>query len=195
MGARPSDREVVDEVLEGKRERFRVLLERYERYLFSIVSRHVPQEYVEEVAQEAAVQLYLSLPGFKGNTDGEFKGWLASVTVRAAYSFWRERYKKREVTMDSLGEEQKRWVEQATYEESEERFQEMARQEEARQVLYWAMDRLSPEERMVLQLTHLEGHPVKEAARLLGWSTAKAKVRSFRARRKLRGILKGLVEV
>jgi RNA polymerase sigma-70 factor (ECF subfamily) len=43
---------------------------------------------------------------------------------------------------------------------------------------------------MVLELVYLEGYSVKEAANLLGWSTAKVKVRSFRSRKKLHKLIK-----
>jgi len=42
---------------------------------------------------------------------------------------------------------------------------------------------------MVLELVHLEGHSVKEAAKLLGWTAANVKVRAFRARNKLKKLL------
>jgi RNA polymerase sigma-70 factor (ECF subfamily) len=38
----------------------------------------------------------------------------------------------------------------------------------------------------VLTLVHLEGHPVREAANLLGWSVVNVKVRVHRARQALR---------
>ena len=51
------------------------------------------------------------------------------------------------------------------------------------------MDSLSPDDRMVVTLTHLEERSVKETAELTGLSKANVKVRAFRARRKLRDIL------
>jgi RNA polymerase sigma-70 factor, ECF subfamily len=56
-------------------------------------------------------------------------------------------------------------------------------------MLDWAMDRLSPEDRMVVELIYLEGLSGKEAADLLGWSVANVKVRAFRSRNKLRKLL------
>ncbi len=53
----------------------------------------------------------------------------------------------------------------------------------------WALEILSAEDRMVIELVHLEGYSAKEAGRLLGWSTANVKVRSFRSRKKLRRLL------
>jgi len=55
--------------------------------------------------------------------------------------------------------------------------------------LDWALERLPAEDRMVLELVYLEDRSVKEAARLLGWTAANVKVRSFRSRRKLHKLL------
>jgi RNA polymerase sigma-70 factor (ECF subfamily) len=189
MEREPSDAEVVKDVLNGNRERFSILLKRYKRYIFSIVARYVPPEHVEEVAQEAAVQSYLSLSGFRGSEDDEFRGWISKIAVRTAYAFWRERYKKKEMSMDSLREEEQRWMETVMGDISAEEFSRLSQQQEAIQVLDWALNRLSPKERMVLQLTALEEYSVKEAAEILGWSVPNVKVRAMRARRRLRKIL------
>ena len=52
--------------------------------------------------------------------------------------------------------------------------------------LYRVLDRLSPRDRAVITLIHLEERTVAEAADLLGWSQAMVKVQAFRARRKLK---------
>jgi RNA polymerase sigma-70 factor (ECF subfamily) len=66
---------------------------------------------------------------------------------------------------------------------------------EGKEVLHYALERISAEDRMVLSLVHLEGLPVKEAAELLGWSVVKTKVRAHRARREMRKIIAELMEV
>jgi RNA polymerase sigma-70 factor (ECF subfamily) len=58
--------------------------------------------------------------------------------------------------------------------------------------LQWALGRLSPENRLVVTLVHLDGHSIREAAALLGWSMINVKVRAHRARRALRNILEEL---
>ena len=62
-------------------------------------------------------------------------------------------------------------------------------QQEAREVLDWALNKLSAEDRMVIELVYLEGLSGKEAAELLGWSVTNVKVRSFRSRKKLQKLL------
>ena len=47
---------------------------------------------------------------------------------------------------------------------------------------------------MALTLVYLEERPVREAAELLGWSAANVKVRSLRARRKLRRVIERMTK-
>ena len=91
--------------------------------------------------------------------------------------------------MSSLTEEHHEWLEKVVSNRSDQAFTDRDSQKKAAEVLNWALDRLSPEDRMVLELIYLEGLSGKEAADLLGWSVANVKVRSLRARRKLRNLL------
>jgi RNA polymerase sigma-70 factor (ECF subfamily) len=49
---------------------------------------------------------------------------------------------------------------------------------------------LSADDRLVLVMLEVEGLSVAEIAALLGWSSAKVKIRAFRARAHLRRLLK-----
>jgi len=74
-------------------------------------------------------------------------------------------------------------------ERSQESFAQHAQRREALSFLRWALDQLSPQDRTVLTLTYLEEYSVAEAAKLLGWSVPNVKIRSHRAKKKLRKIL------
>jgi RNA polymerase sigma-70 factor (ECF subfamily) len=178
-----ADAEVVYQVVSGDVNAFERLLKRYEAHVLRIVKKHIPFDKVEEVAQDVFIRIYQSLPNFK--RDDSFKQWLSTITVRTCYDFWRKHYRYREIPISSLSEKHQVWLEEAMATRSSQSFDDIASQKEAREILDWALDRLSPEDRMVLELVYLEGSSVKEAANLLGWSTAKVKVRSFRSRKKL----------
>jgi len=51
------------------------------------------------------------------------------------------------------------------------------------------LEKLSPQARLVITLLEIEDRPVKEIARLTGWSVPLVKVRAFRARAEMRKIL------
>jgi RNA polymerase sigma-70 factor (ECF subfamily) len=183
-----ADAEVVYQVISGNINAFEYFLKKYESHVVRIVKKHIPFDKVEEVAQEVFVRVYKSLPNFK--RDDSFKQWLSTITVRACYDFWRKHYKYREIPVSSLSEKHQVWLEEAMATRSSQSFDERDSQKEAREILDWALDRLSPEDRMVLELVYLEGYSVKEAAELLGWSAVNVKVRSFRARKKLYKLIK-----
>jgi RNA polymerase sigma-70 factor (ECF subfamily) len=185
---RPSDEEIVRQVLDGNVNAFESLITRHSVQVLKIVQRHVPNEDVEETAQEAFVRAYRSLPKFQGKS--RFSRWLSAIAVRSCYDYWRKAYRSREVPVSSLTEKHQEWLE-ASLSGAQEEFQdEEGLQKEAKELLDWALARLSAEERMVLELVYLEGLSVKEAAGLLGWSVANVKVRSFRSRKKLERLLR-----
>ena len=183
-----ADAEIVHQVVSGDVNAFERLLKRYQAHVLRIVKRHIPYNKVEEVAQDVFVRAYKSLPNFK--RDDSFKQWLSTITIRTCYDFWRKHYRYREIPVSSLSEKHQVWLDEATATRSTQSFDEKDLQREAREILDWALDRLSPENRMVLELVYLEGYSVKETANLLGWSAAKVKVRSFRSRKKLHKLIK-----
>jgi RNA polymerase sigma-70 factor (ECF subfamily) len=182
-----ADAEIVNQVVAGDVNAFERLLKRYQAHVVRIVKKHIPFDKVEEVAQDVFVRTYQSLPTFKG--DDGFKQWLSTITIRTCYDFWRKHYRYREIPLSSLSEKHQVWLEEATSNSSSQSFYERDSQKEAREILDWALDKLSPEDRMVLELVYLEGYSIKEAANLLGWSTVNVKVRSFRARKKLHKLI------
>ncbi|MBW2593568.1 MAG: RNA polymerase sigma factor [Deltaproteobacteria bacterium] len=184
---------VILRVLAGEVNAFEYLLEKYKGYVFSILQKHLPCDQVEDVAQDVFIRAYRSLPTLK-NRSG-FKNWLSSITVKTAYDFWRRQYRNREMAMSDLSIENRNWLENILADASNRSFQAAHSRKDAREVLDWAFNRLSAEERMVIQMVYLEGFSGKEAARLLGWSTANVKVRSFRARKKLRKLLESQVDL
>ena len=189
---KPSDAEIVRRVIEGEINAFESLLLRYKDHVLQVVKKHVPYNEVEETAHDVFVRAYQSLSTFKERSS--FKQWLSTIAVRACYDFWRKQYRSREMPMSSFTEEYQEWLEKVVSNRSDQSFEDKDSQKKAREFLDWALDRLSPEDRMVLELVYLEGLSGREAADLLGWSVANVKVRSLRARRKLRNLVTGLVE-
>jgi RNA polymerase sigma-70 factor, ECF subfamily len=182
-----SDTEIVRRILKGDVNAFESLLIRYKDTVLNIVKKHVPYNDVEETIQNVFLRAYQSLPSFRGESG--FRQWLSSIAVRTCYDFWRKTYRSREVPMSVLTEKHQKWLEDVIAEQSEQSINEKGSQNEARELLDWALGRLSAEDRMVMELVYLEGLSGKEAADLLGWSISNVKVRCFRSRKKLEKIL------
>jgi RNA polymerase sigma-70 factor, ECF subfamily len=83
MTLQPTDRSLVDAVIAGDDEAFRVLVEREKANVIAACRRVLrdPVE-AEDVAQDAFLQAYRALPTFRG--DGPFGAWLGRIAVRMA---------------------------------------------------------------------------------------------------------------
>ena len=182
-----SDFEIVRRVIDGDVNAFELLLVKHKNHVFKVVTKHIPYSQAEEIAHDVFVRAYQSLAKFKFKSS--FKQWLAGIAIKTCYDFWRKEYRSKELPMSSLTEEQQEWVKGIIATQASHLSDEKDSQKEARELLDWGLNRLSAEERMVLELVYLEGLSVKEAAGLLGWSIANVKVRSFRSRKKLRKLL------
>ena len=181
------DSEIVHRIMEGDVNAFGLLLDRYQDHALRIIKRRIPAPEVEDILQEVFVKAYQSLPRF--DPESHFRKWLSSIAVRTCYDYWRKASRSRESPMSALSRRHGEWLEAVISSDSTVSADGRARQDEAKEVLDWALERLSPEDRAVVELVYLEGQTGKEAAEILGWSTANVKVRSFRARKKMRKLI------
>jgi len=188
-----ADGEIINQVLQGNPDAFEILMERYNSYIFNIVGKYVPRPQVREVAHDVFVRTYQSLGNFSGH--GHFSNWLATIAVRCCYDFWRQHYKNREFTLSSVTEEHQKWLDEVLAGESVQAFEELVARRESREILDYALDRLSVEDRMVLTAIYLEGLPIREVAQLLGWKVTKVNVRAYRSKKKMRKIISDLLRL
>ncbi len=187
-----SDIEIIRRITDGDINAYELLLKRYETHVLKIVKKHVPYQRIEEITQDVFVRSYQSLPNFKEKSS--FKRWLTSIALRTCYDFWRKEYRCQETPISTLSIKHNKRMEHVVYDQSNREFSEEVSHKEAKEILDWALDRLTPKDRMVLELVYLEGLTGKEVSDILGWSVANVKVRSFRSRKKLKKLLSGLIE-
>ncbi len=190
--SKSSDAEMIRQILQGNTSTFESLLARYQDLVLKILKRHIPYNDIEETAQDVFIRIYQSLSTFKGK--GDCKQWLSSIALRTCYDYWRKAYRSREIPMSSLTKNHREWLEDLIGSEHGSPIHEKAAQDEAKELLNWALGKLSAKDRIILELIYLEGLTCKEAANLLGWSLANVKVRSFRSRRKLERVLREVMK-
>lgn len=187
-----NEAEIVRRVLAGDVNAYALLVDNHASRMVGIISRHVPPERAAELAHETFVRAFEKLGSYR--SESPFGHWLVRIALRLCADFWRERSRRRETVFSALGPETLDWIENIPSDAAPGGLESLAADSEAGTLLDWALSQLSPDDRVVLTMTHMEGQALSEAAELLGWSLAKVKVRSFRARRKLRGLLGQLLE-
>jgi len=181
-----NDAEIVRRVLDGDVNAFALFVDAHAEQILSITSRHVPQDRAAEVAHETFVRAFERLGTYKG--ESPFVHWLTRIALRRCADFWRVRSKSRETVFSALGSGARDWIESIP-DSACEGLDAHAERGEAGVILDWAMAQLIPDDRLVLTMTHMEGQPLGDVAEFMGWSLSKVKVRSHRARRKLRDVL------
>lgn len=171
-----SDAYLVDTALKGDDGSFAKLVSRHKRRVFGLAARFArDHDELEDLCQETFVRAYEHLKDFR--RDAPFEHWLTRIAVRVCHDLLRKRQRERGVPLDDAGE---------LYDRAGEARRSAG---EMRRMLYSAMERLKPDERLIITLLELEEYTVREAAGLTGWSEANVKVRGHRARQALKGIL------
>jgi RNA polymerase sigma-70 factor (ECF subfamily) len=178
------DDRLIAECGKGDPAAFGQLVRRYQDRLFNTVYRLVDNaEDAQDVVQEAFLSAYQSLDGFKGHS--EFFTWLYRIAYNTAISLKR----KRRVTLSlSAGHGGETSLEPLDESELTRPGQGLERAEEERRIQA-ALNRLSPEHRMVLILKDMEGQKYEAMAEVLQVPIGTIRSRLHRARAELRAIL------
>ena len=187
-----NDALIVRRVLAGDVNAYALLVDTHGARLLGIISRHVPPDRAAEVAHETFVRAFEKLGTYRA--ESPFGHWLVRIALRRCADFWREQARRRETVFSALGPETMDWIESIPSEAPAGGLEALAENTEAGTLLDWALGQLATDDRVVLTMTHMDGQALSEVAELMGWSVAKVKVRSFRARRKLRQILGRLLD-
>ncbi|MGI6514337.1 MAG: sigma-70 family RNA polymerase sigma factor [Syntrophomonadaceae bacterium] len=181
------DRQLVLACRKGDEYAYRVLLSRYESYIYSLCFRLTGRrEDALELAQEAMVKIVMGLDSYQINQP--FKPWLRRLVINTGINFLRRRSPDL-LSLDqdiadglTLGDS----LAAGNSGNPQMRLEWM----ETRQALEKAMEELPPEYRLVLTLRHQEGMSYKEIADSIGIPVGTVKTYLFRARNRLRQMLK-----
>jgi RNA polymerase sigma-70 factor (ECF subfamily) len=83
VSERDVDQQLVERVQRGDKAAFNLLVTKYQRKIFRLLSRLIRDAAeVEDVAQEAFIKAYRALPGFRG--DSAFYTWLYRIAINTA---------------------------------------------------------------------------------------------------------------
>ena len=170
------EQRLICRVLGGDAEAFAPLVECYGRPIFSLVYGIVGRrEESEELTQDIFLKAYTRLVTYGGRS--RFSTWLYRIAYNTALSAVRP---KRHLF--SLFDEAR--LERVADSSPEE--QSFAHRKELREeALLRALDRLTPEERALVQLHYYENRPLAECGEILGLTENNSKVRLHRIRKKL----------
>jgi RNA polymerase sigma-70 factor (ECF subfamily) len=168
-----SDRELVDAVVTGDGDAFRVLVERESRAVIGACQRVLGDRAdAEDVAQETFMTAYRSMATFRG--DGSFGAWVARIAVRQAIA--RLVSRRAVISMDPANvDQQEGWIASADDPEAS------SLDAEYRRSIQDAIATLPADQRTVVALRFYRDLPLEEIARATGTPVGTVKSRLHRA--------------
>lgn len=180
----------VQRVLQRDEDAARAFLERLHPLVRKIVRAHRPRRVEEDdLVQTVFLKVFTHLDRYSGRVPIEH--WVSRIAVNTCLNELKAEKARPEWRWADLSEDEQRVVESlATAGGGAGAVSGLA----ARDLLEKLMAGLSPEDRLVVRLLHLEEQSVAAVKALTGWSAAGVKVRAFRARKKLQRYLRKLTE-
>lgn len=172
----------VAKVRAGDEEAARALMRHLHPLVLKLVRSHrAKRESEEDLVQAVFIKIFGKLDQFSGQVP--LSHWVSRVAVNTCLNQISRERVRQEVRYADLSEQEEEVVTALARDES---IEAPDRAVASRELVERLMGRLAPEDRLVVQLLHLEERSVEEVRALTGWSTALVKVRAFRARAKLK---------
>jgi RNA polymerase sigma-70 factor (ECF subfamily) len=178
MQTRLPDNDLIQQVLKGDQQAYKILVERYQSYIFTLALRMMQsREDAEEVAQDVFVKAYRSLADFKGGS--KFSTWLYTIAHNTSITHLRKKRHKTHPIDDELVFTQ--------LENQESDFKANQVEDKSRKAMVnRAIEMLSPEDANIITLFYKGEQSLDEISAIMGLETNTVKVRLFRARQKLK---------
>lgn len=186
MSAAISDETLIQQALAGKQTAFATLVNRYERYAFTLALRMVKnREDAHEVAQDAFLRAFRYLPDFRG--EAKFSTWLYKIVYSTSLNFLR----KQNPDIQSLDDETRpiKLADAGTPDASHA--MELA---DRNQALQQAISQLSSDDAAIITLFYLYEHSLDEICQITSLSLTNAKTKLCRARQRLKVIVENSLD-
>jgi len=179
---RLTDEQLVALTLQGEQEAFNILVERYQKQIFSLAYRlHSDYDEARDLAQEAFIRIYQQLPNF--DTSRRFFPWMYRVAQNTCINVLHalpkeslnldEYYERFEPEADGVGSDPQKLLQDK---EQAEAFARMMRE-------------LPEQYRTVILLKYLEGLSYREISERLDLPESTVEARLHRGRNYLRNLL------
>lgn len=185
------DSALVERVKRGDREAFGLLVSKYQRRIFRLLSRFIrdPAE-VEDVAQEAFIKAYRAIPGFRG--ESAFYTWLYRIAINAAKN-WLSAKRLVPLPVSSDGDDDEDWA-LAMNTAQNETPESLLASRQVGEAIGRAVAELPEELATAIQLREIDGLSYEEIAQVMQCPVGTVRSRLFRAREAIAARMRPLID-
>jgi RNA polymerase sigma-70 factor (ECF subfamily) len=192
MSERDIDQEIVERVQRGDKRAFDLLVTKYQRKIFRLLSRLIrdPGE-IEDVAQEAFIKAYRALPNFRG--ESAFYTWLYRIAINTAKNHLVAQGRRAPTSTETEVEDAE------TFDEADglrdvNTPDAMMMSKQVGEAVNRAIEKLPEDLRTAIVLRELEGLSYEEIAESMNCPIGTVRSRIFRAREAIANELRPLLQ-
>lgn len=187
MAVDTPDNELVARVLQGDKNAFRPIVERYQNRLFAMVVGMVRDEAeAKDLVQNAFIKAYQNLDSFR--IDSAFYTWLYRIAMNLAIDSCRKRRRRRTGSFDEAVGTRDEDGEVVLVHHAPSPGEALQRKQ-LRERIFAAMDELTEDQREVLLLREVEGLSYAEISESMGIPEGTVMSRLFYARKRMQLLL------
>lgn len=192
MTDRDIDQQLVERIQRGDKAAFDLLVAKYQRKIFRLLSRLIrDQAEVEDIAQEAFIKAYRALPNFRG--DSAFYTWLYRIAINTAKNHLVSLGRRAPTTTETDIEEAE------TFDDGDQLRdlntpESMLLSKQVGEAVNRAIDQLPEDLRTAIVLREIEGLSYEEIAESMSCPIGTVRSRIFRAREAIAQELKPVLD-
>jgi len=193
MSDRDIDQQLVERVQRGDKAAFDLLVAKYQRKIFRLLSRLIRDTAeIEDVAQEAFVKAYRALPNFRG--ESAFYTWLYRIAINTAKNYLVSQGRRAPTTTDADIEDAE------TFDDGDHLRDlntpdSMLLSKQVAEAVNRAIDKLPEDLRTAIVLREIEGLSYEEIAETMNCPIGTVRSRIFRAREAIAQELKPVLDI
>jgi RNA polymerase sigma-70 factor, ECF subfamily len=192
MTDRDIDQQLVERVQRGDKAAFDLLVSKYQRKIFRLLSRLIrDQAEIEDIAQEAFIKAYRALPNFRG--DSAFYTWLYRIAINTAKNHLVSKGRRAPTTTEADIEEAETF-DHGDHLRDLNTPESMLVTKQVGEAVNRAIDELPEDLRTAIVLREIEGLSYEEIAESMSCPIGTVRSRIFRAREAIAQELKPVLD-